>query len=1665
MNQLFDLGPTRALRPEERSDASISADDFARASYEDAAKVTNFAARSAQIEKGYDSVNDRIKAAIGEELENPHRTGTFQTYFGRDTPWSPDGAIEAWRKRIGELKAKAPDALPWDDLIDEPQRVTGETMRKARADQEEAAIRRGMVDKSHLGIVGKVPLLGAGVALGINAVKDPLGTAAQFGGTIAGQFAFTPTYDEEGNLTGWKFDSPVDVAANLLPFGAGHAGWSLIKNALANGAANAAIQSVLSAGKQADYKAAGLPYGWQVWFEEVEGAAATGVALDLGIRGPGRAAVRRFGRDTPADTLFSRNTERGGVFKDAPEKPKPPEISPETFQKAEQGDIAAAREIAEKTGAIHDPAVKGAFDHLEGAGKLTDEALGELEKMGIVRPDGFRMLADAIEGRVPQAPEPVRVAPEPLLRDEGHALVRDRAGEIDALMREASPLLNPRLAQFIEDAVEAGSARYVAMVREALDGVKAGRAVADEARSLVGKLQEIVRENPERFAAEIELRTSTDPRSIADSVRRFPDLVNTNTSLDTDAVRMGRAIARLDDAAYGKVMEGAVPPQIAALVADSVPALHQARVIDDLARAKPETLAEAKGFIGELVPEGRAEAVPLDGGGARIDDPNGAAAKAHTETLKQEAGRGYEEAVAPVLQRQELESKVETIRGEIAKLEQEAAAARPRYADPETGEVISPAELASIKDMVAFVRDMRKAKPPQSLIDFLRERGGLVDEGTEISTIIDGARSRPGLISKKGQALDDAALAAWEAGFFETAERPTISDFLEAVRRDISGDRVIRAVDAERMEDIRIAREMESELDERGLGQAKTDADVEAHFQPRESGSGARGDQEASGSREGAEGLSEKLAAKRAELAEAQARLDDVQADLDVALGEPVFAGGVPVSKVRKIVESGRTYRVSDDAIVTQFDNFAPFEPILPEGSNFGAWAALGPGLNPGEARVTLRIPGGSEITFDTALDNVLASRAMYIPAFDVIVPSPIVGDHALGAPFASGIYHEVVHAAWSRLRDADKARLVGHAESLRVLDMQWGTVLRALDDPDWRSADPNHTVRSIYEIMYEGRANKQDVILQESVAYMQELHYAGHFSDKDVAPVLNDLLFMRGGDIGARPELMPGDTPTGMPAFAARADIATGQSMRRDLDALGYYSQALEAAKTFQNKGTPEQALAWLKKSGTKDAEIEATGLKAFLEGKQSVTREELVGHLEGNRVGLREKAYGSDAINEASILRDELRAIRQRPRAEQDGQRIAELESRIADLVDDDVQGTKWSTYSLDPDNPTYRETVLHLPPPKRSFETVVAALQEAGVLSKSPSASQMQAWRDSYDAGTLESQAGGRANLAAPIEGRDFLSGHFPEPNIIGHMMTSMTTHQGKPVYTVDQIQSDWGQRLRDDGAKDEVKIATLRNSIEEASIVKTPEQAKDYMAHADDVTVNDIEEMFGYTNPADYVAHVEATVRRLQAELRTAEAATPGNPLVNTTDQWVNTTLRRAIRQAAEADAEYIAIPSGDTVLRYNAGDTDGMRGFYGSAAYDLQKVEALRVELTEAQGDRYVEIATRLREMDKLGNKGQTGIVPKNLRNLLQKLDKASPSPQHIDTLDSPSGKSGLGQGFTLFPLTEKVKQSVKSEGQPLFAAGAPEPPAPPIKADIAFVDRLNQIKDLVEACR
>jgi len=110
-----------------------------------------------------------------------------------------------------------------------------------------------------------------------------------------------------------------------------------------------------------------------------------------------------------------------------------------------------------------------------------------------------------------------------------------------------------------------------------------------------------------------------------------------------------------------------------------------------------------------------------------------------------------------------------------------------------------------------------------------------------------------------------------------------------------------------------------------------------------------------------------------------------------------------------------------------------------------------------------------------------------------------------------------------------------------------------------------------------------------------------------DPTAIVDDMIVRRMGDNGGPP--------------------MTPEAPVRDIDDLGFYSQALETAKGLQQaKGTGQQYRSQLLKAGVKEDEIAFTpGLEGLL-SQPRVTRDELVGLLEANRIRPYETIYAAD-------------------------------------------------------------------------------------------------------------------------------------------------------------------------------------------------------------------------------------------------------------------------------------------------------------------------------------------------------------------------------------------------------------------------------------------------------
>jgi hypothetical protein len=141
-----------------------------------------------------------------------------------------------------------------------------------------------------------------------------------------------------------------------------------------------------------------------------------------------------------------------------------------------------------------------------------------------------------------------------------------------------------------------------------------------------------------------------------------------------------------------------------------------------------------------------------------------------------------------------------------------------------------------------LARDFTVGRPGD--INSRIQPGGLVDTGGDVSAIVGGPRGRPGLLNMTGMTLDDAAMRAWENGYFpEFSERPSVNDLLDKINEDHNGNPVYSMHDQDAVDAYQHALTQNSEVSRlssetgvspRGRTAAQFFDEVAAHYSMEE---------------------------------------------------------------------------------------------------------------------------------------------------------------------------------------------------------------------------------------------------------------------------------------------------------------------------------------------------------------------------------------------------------------------------------------------------------------------------------------------------------------------------------------------------------------------------------------------------------------------------------------------------------------------------------------------------------------------------------------------------------------------------------------------------------------------------------------------------------------
>ena len=276
----------------------------------------------------------------------------------------------------------------------------------------------------------------------------------------------------------------------------------------------------------------------------------------------------------------------------------------------------------------------------------------------------------------------------------------------------------------------------------------------------------------------------------------------------------------------------------------------------------------------------------------------------------------------------------------------------------------------------------------------------------------------------------------------------------------------------------------------------------------------------------------------------------------------------------------------------------------------------------------------------------------------------------------------------------------------------------------------------------------------------------------------------------------------------------------KRELDRNNMYSPSLEAAKGLkQEKGTVEQFRSQIIKNGGKEKELQAVGFdKAFPDKSAKVSRADIENFLRENRIDLGETIHGFPiprGVQDAKgAERFELYQRWQRGEIDTPTYEAAERSLEQDQFHRGPVHDVKFESYSTPGGIPgSYREVVTtYRDPEHRTLEA-----------RRNATNAEMRRIEDEHLAAGNEVSPPEYRELSAKrnkmeermseIEGQEYTSSHWPGiTNPLLHYRTKdFPGVEGSNTRVLDELQSDWAQRARDQGTRDPAALSAVQGQL--------------------------------------------------------------------------------------------------------------------------------------------------------------------------------------------------------------------------------------------------------------
>jgi hypothetical protein len=395
-----------------------------------------------------------------------------------------------------------------------------------------------------------------------------------------------------------------------------------------------------------------------------------------------------------------------------------------------------------------------------------------------------------------------------------------------------------------------------------------------------------------------------------------------------------------------------------------------------------------------------------------------------------------------------------------------------------------------------------------------------------------------------------------------------------------------------------------------------------------------------------------------------------------------------------------------------------------------------------------------------------------------------------------------------------------------------------------------------------------------------------------------------------------------------AQAGTEGAEAFVRELSPVGLYSYGEEVASSLpQARGTPEQFAAMLAKQGVKPVELE--GFQSTFAGKPQVTKDEAAAYFKDSLPQIERKVLGQKENTYPYSTADEWQnAIN---RAERQGNFD---ESQRLTLAWEEAEGLggqgapKYQKYTL-PGGENYREVLLKTPDQSGALRKETAEAKSlrtqavadyANAAPGSPEAVEAQARIKKYT--KIHTDLIGKNTNLPP----EFRSSHWDDPNVLAHIrMADRTGPNNEKILHVEEIQSDWGQKGKKEGFKQ-----NLDPKIVEQAQEKLDDAGNALRNHLSSIGLNDIEmgnalaearsgripswvlgdprnEHFG----TDYIDAMRNRNNLIQTD------KPPAAPYVTNTAAWTDLALKDILTEAAKGGYDKVVwTPGAEQAKRYD-----------------------------------------------------------------------------------------------------------------------------------------------------